>query len=407
MNRPLTALFAALEAALVVGVGIGIPLAPLTIVWAVQFGFAIDWAAFWRASVDIWLLGHGADVTFTLDRATAAAIGGGAADAAFPVTIAVLGFAVLTFALALRAGRRVAETRFRLLGELVAIGTFAVLSIIVTLTAQYPSARLSVAQSVLLPTAIFGVGVVIGSLRTRRHEDDDNGSSLRDWINDWQPSTRAVVAGSLRGGAAAAFGVLAVAGLVLAVAFVAGYARIIALYESLHTEVLGGVAVTLGQLALVPDFVIWTASWLIGPGFAIGTGSTVGPIATQLGPVPAVPALGALPQGELAFGFVGILVPVVVAFFAAVLARPAIVAHLAPASRTGALVVAGIGMGLVGGILLGLLAWFASGAAGPGRLVDVGPHPFVVAGWAALEIAVAAIIALLASERRSGARDSQ
>ncbi len=406
MNRPLTALFAALEAALVVGVGIGIPLAPLTIVWAVQFGFALDWAAFWRASVDIWMLGHGADVTFTLDKATATALGGGA-DVAFPVTIAALGFAVLTFALALRAGRRVAETKFRLFGEIVAIATFAVLALVLALTAQYPSAKLSIAQSVLLPTAVFAVGVIIGSVRTRRHEEDDNGSSIRDWNDDWEPSTRALVAGALRGGTAAAFGVIAVAGVVLAVTFIAGYARIIALYESLHTELLGGIAVTLGQLAFIPDFVVWTASWLVGPGFSIGTGSTVSPIATQLGPVPAIPALGALPQGQFAFGLVGIAVPVVVAFLAAVLARPAIVARLEPGSRIGGLVGAGIGMGLVGGVLLGLLAWFASGAAGPGRLVDVGPHPFSVGGWAALEIAVASVIALLASGRKTGADGSQ
>ena len=35
MNRPLTALFAALEALLVVGIGVGISLVPLTILWAV------------------------------------------------------------------------------------------------------------------------------------------------------------------------------------------------------------------------------------------------------------------------------------------------------------------------------------------------------------------------------------
>ena len=41
MNRPLTALFAALEALLVVGIGIGIPLVPLTILWAAQYGLQI------------------------------------------------------------------------------------------------------------------------------------------------------------------------------------------------------------------------------------------------------------------------------------------------------------------------------------------------------------------------------
>lgn len=403
MNRPLTALFAALEAALVVGVGIGIPLVPLTVLWAVQFGFAVDWAAFWRASVDIWLIGHGADVSITLDSATATTLGLTGADTAFPVTIAALGFAVLTLVLAVRAGRRVSETRFRLVGELVAVGTFAALSLVVSLSAMNPFASPSVAQGVLLPTAIFAVGVIIGSLRTKRVEGDDNGSSIRDWIDDWRPDTRAAFAAALRGGTAAVAGILATAGVVLAISFAVGYARIVALYESLHTEILGGIALTLGQLAFVPDFVIWTASWLVGPGFAIGTGSSVSPLATQLGPVPAIPALGALPQGSLAFGFVGIAVPVIIGFFAAALVRPKLIEQLDVESRTRWLIGTGAGIGVVGGALLGLLAWFASGAAGPGRLVDVGPQPFAVAGWAALEIGVAAIAALLASGRMANA----
>jgi hypothetical protein len=92
MNRSLTSLFAAFEALLVVAIGIGISLAPLTILWGVQYGFGPDWWGFWRAAVDIWLLGHGVDVTITLDAAVAAATGFPAAAAPFPITVAALGF---------------------------------------------------------------------------------------------------------------------------------------------------------------------------------------------------------------------------------------------------------------------------------------------------------------------------
>ena len=400
MNRPLTALFAALEAALVVGVGIGIPLAPLTVLWGVQFGFAVNWSAFWRASVDIWLVGHGVDLSVTLDPTIAAALGVSTADATFPITIAALGFALLTFVLAIRAGRRIGETRFRLFGEGVALGTFVVLALAATLTAEYPFASPSVFQGIVLPALIFGVGLVIGSTRTRKLLDDDNGSSLRDWISDWDPSTRSSVAAALRGGVASVLGLLAASGVLLAIMLVAGYARIIALYESLHTEILGGIAVTVGQLAFLPNFVVWCASWLIGPGFAIGTGSSVGPVATELGPVPAIPILGALPEGALTFGFVGIIVPVIVGYLAAFLVRPGLIRDIGE-GHIGRLVAVGLGMGVVGGVLMGLLAWFSAGAAGPGRLVDVGPSPFAVGGLAALEIGVAAAIALVASGRRS------
>ena len=58
MTRRLTVLFAAFEAVLGVAIGIAIPLVPLTIVWAAQFGFAPDWLIFWRGAVDVWLLGQ-------------------------------------------------------------------------------------------------------------------------------------------------------------------------------------------------------------------------------------------------------------------------------------------------------------------------------------------------------------
>ncbi|MGC5276343.1 DUF6350 family protein, partial [Escherichia coli] len=38
-------------------------------------------------------------------------------------------------------------------------------------------------------------------------------------------------------------------------------------------------------------------SYTTGAGFALGTGTTVAPQAVELGPVPALPVLGALPSG--------------------------------------------------------------------------------------------------------------
>ena len=403
MNRPLTALFAAFEAALVVAIGIAIPLAPLTVLWGAQFGFAMNWTDFWRASVDIWLLGHGADVRMTLDPTVAASLGLVGADAAFPVTIAVLGFAVLTLLLGVRAGRRVSETRFRLLGELVAVGTFGGLSALATLSALHPFARPSIVQGVLLPTAVFGVGILIGSLRTQRAVGDDSGSSIKDWVNDWHPTVRTVVEVGLRGGAAAIAAIVAVSAVAVAVLLAANYAGIVALYESLHTEVLGGIALTGAELAFLPNVVVWAASWFAGPGFAIGAGSAVSPLGTTLGPLPAIPLLGALPTGDLAYGFLGLLVPIIAGFLAGALLRPRL---FRPDWRSS--LAAGASIGIVAGLLLGLLAWFSSGAAGPGRLAVVGPDPLAVGLWTALEVGVAAIIGMLSAARlRSGVNDEK
>ncbi len=399
MNRSLTALFSALEALLVAAVGIGIPLAPLTVLWAFQYNLQIDWVVFWRASVDTWLLGHGVDVTFTLQPALASGLGFPAAGAPFVVTIAALGFALLTVLMAVRAGRRIGETPHRVLGALVSLGVFAAASLGVTLAALWPSARASIWQGALLPTLCFGVGLLIGAALSRRSlaEEPAAGGAIRDWFEARPAQLRATIVAGLRAGAASVAVVLAVAGILVAALLVANYAKIISLYEGVHSEIFGGIAITVGQAAFLPNLVIWAASWLIGPGFALGTGSSVSPFGTSLGPVPAVPVLGALPSShELSWGFLGLLVPLVAAFLVAVLVRRRLVRQLGDGSRAGWLVLAGLIAGAAGGVIIGLLCWASAGAAGPGRLADVGPAPLVVGGIAALEFAIASVVGLLA-----------
>jgi len=414
MNRSITAVFAALEALLVVGIGIGISLVPLTFLWAFQYGLQIDWVVFWRASVDVWLLGHGTDVLLTLDPVTAGTVGFDGAEKPFVLSIAALGFALLTALLGVRAGRRIAETPYVRIGVVVAVLVFAALAFAATLSALHQYARPSIWQGAVFPTLVFAAALFIGAgLATRRLTRMPGRFSadgrVRIWWGSLPVGRRTVVAQSLRGGAAAVASVMVVAALLLAVMFVVNYAQIIALYEGIHTGVLGGIAVTVAELAFLPNLVIWTGSWLVGPGFAIGAGSSVGPLGTSLGPLPAVPMLGALPTGDFAFGFLGLLVPVVVGFLIAVMIRPAIVRSLegiahkpggmaaatSASAPTAALALAGIGIGLVGGVVLGLLAWVSGGAAGPGRLVEVGPDALSVGLFAALEFGVPAVLGLL------------
>jgi hypothetical protein len=391
VNRRLTALFAASEALLVVAMGIAIPLAIFTVLWGAQFGFAIDWAVFWRASVDAWLLGHGVDLTVVPDPALELGFAG--SNSPVTLTIAALGFALCTGLLAVRAGRRIAETRFRGTGQLVSLATFALASFGVTFSVLHPAARPSLWQGTALPTLVFALGLVIGVQRTRREQEHLAVPSVPSSLS---PGTRLAIGAALRGGAAASALLIAFAAALATAVIVASYARIITLYESLHTEVLGGVAVTIGQLAFVPNFVIWTASWLVGPGFALGEGSTISPLATQVGPLPAIPILGALPVGSLPFGFVGLLAPVVAGFVVGI-----VVGARLRSKITGLLLaLTGVGIGLVGGLILGLLAWASAGSAGPGRLLQVGPDPVQVAAWAALELGLAASIGLFTASRR-------
>ena len=390
MTRRLTLLFSALEAVVAVAIGVAIPLVPLTLLWAIQFGFAPSFAGFWRAAVDAWLLGHGVDVRFQLDATTAASLGLPGADQPVVVTIALLGFALLTALLGVRAGGRIAETGHLLLGSLTLVVTGGIVSAAATLSALHVDARPSIWQGALLPTLALAVGAAIGLL-----------AAVRPRLPGADAMLRAAVGGALRTGTAAVALLLGVAAITVALLVVGHYGELIRLYEALHTGVVGGLALTLAQLALVPDVVIWAASWFAGPGFALGTGSHVSPLGTAVGPVPAIPLLGAIPTGDLAFGFAGIIVPVAAGFLAGVAARPSLDRALAEhtGSRWPALLATGLGGGVVGGVLLGLLAWAATGSAGPGRLVQVGPDPVAVGLVGALEIGVAALVGVATSIR--------
>lgn len=404
MNRPVTAVFAALEALLVVGIGVGLPVVVLSLLWAFQYGLQIDWIVFWRAAVDIWLVGHGVDLDLQLGAATAAASGVPGAEAPFAVTIAALGFSVLTVLLGVRAGRAVAETAHRVVGVLSTIGVFALLSLLVSATAQHPLASPVLWQGIVLPTLVYAVPVVVMAEITRRRRGepaDPVTGALVSLVARAPRTARVVAAAGLRIGTASAAGVLAVSGVVVGVLMLTHYGELITLYEGAHAGLLGGIALTLGQLALLPDLVVWAASWFVGPGFALGTGSAVSPLGTSVGPMPAVPFLGALPTASSSFAFVGLLVPVVAAFVVTTLLRPRIERLLAESGSADVLrrVLVGVSGGVVAGVLLGLLAWSASGAAGPGRLAHVGPDPLLVGAFGALEVAVPSVLAMVVSLR--------
>lgn len=403
MNRPATAVFAALEALLAVGIGLGIPVIALTLMWAFQYGLQIDWLVFWRAAVDFWLAGHGVDLTFALSPESAAATGvSGAADP-ISITMAVLGFSALTVFLGARAGRAIGETAHRMVGIGSAVGAFAILSTVVTLTARHPQAMPSLWQGIVLPTLVYAIPVVVAAevARRRRSEPADpvTGFVLR-LVERIPGHARIVAAAGLRVGAASSLVVLAVSGLVVALLLLTHYAQIITLYESAHAGLLGGIALTLGQLALLPNAVVWAMSWFVGPGFALGTGSSISPLGTHVGPMPSVPFLGALPTSDLAFGFVGLVVPVVAAFVVTTLLRTRAERLLGRANDVVHRILIGVSAGVAGGLVLGLLAWAAAGSAGPGRLAHVGSAPLLVGGFAALEIAIPAVIAMVVTPPR-------
>jgi hypothetical protein len=397
MNRLGTAVFAAVEAVVAVGVGIGIALVPLSLLWGFEYGLQIPWAVFWRAAASIWLLGHGVDVTFVLDATAANATGLPGAGAPIVLTIAALGFAMVTAWIGARSGRRLAETEHRALGSVIAIGSVVVLSFLIALSSISVASRPSLWQSIVLPALWFGVPLLVSAELARRRRSAPEDPVTR-WVLDRVGAVpalwRAIAGVAFRGGAVVAAVVVAAAAVLVAFLVLGSYAEVITLYERSHAGLVGGLSITVGQLAFLPDFVGWAVSWIVGPGFAIGTGSSVSPIGTTLGPIPGIPVFGALPQSGHAFGLLSLLVPVLAGFLVGAFLRPRLVRGLDAANTAVTRAIAGAGIGVVAGVIVGLVAAVSSGSFGPGRLATVGASPFPVGAFAALEVGIPAIVAL-------------
>jgi hypothetical protein len=161
---------------------------------------------------------------------------------------------------------------------------------------------------------------------------------------------------------------------------------------------LGGGGLLLVGLAYVLTAVLWGACWLAGPGFAVGAGTAVGPFGHELGAVPALPLLAALPSGAPPTwaGALALLVPLTAGAAAgAVLHR-----STAGRSRRSVLVDVLLTAGW-SGAAIAVLAALSAGAAGGQRLAQLGPTPELCGLAFAAETAVGALLAVEVLRRRA------
>ena len=146
------------------------------------------------------------------------------------------------------------------------------------------------------------------------------------------------------------------------------------------------------QIAYVPNAIVWSICYTLGPGFAFGIGTVVAPTGSALGSLPLLPMLAALPTGAHSAvpawaSAVMLSVPYLAGAFGGLLtarAAPTPALELAP--------LWGFGCGVATAAATGLLAAFAGGPLGSGRLAAVGPSGWQTAVVAALEVGVAAAV---------------
>jgi len=196
------------------------------------------------------------------------------------------------------------------------------------------------------------------------------------------------------------------ASILLLVAFVAGWDRVLLLHHALAPGVAGGVVLTLGQLLLLPNLIIWSSAWAAGPGFSIGTGTSVLPGHTELGALPAIPMLGALPTPGTGPGWAWavLALPLLAGGVAGrCLLRSARVGVKVPAGADVAEPDAGVGTAVwllrqtgltacLAGACWTLLGWLSAGPAGPGRLAQIGPSSWQLGLVSGVEVGLGALI---------------
>lgn len=192
---------------------------------------------------------------------------------------------------------------------------------------------------------------------------------LRDHVPGWvRPIPRAVAAGvatALAGGTVALIVTLAL--------------RWRAVMEISHalgdsgpaTGALWGV-----QLAYLPTMILWATSYVLGAGFSLGDGSIVSPASTDLGMIPAIPVLGALPVegsgSDLTMAWLAVgVVAGIVAGTLIVLGRPR--------GRFDETTLVGGLAGVIAALIVTGLAAAGVGDLGVGRLTGLGPRLSILA----------------------------
>ncbi|MEV4812689.1 cell division protein PerM [Micromonospora avicenniae] len=177
-----------------------------------------------------------------------------------------------------------------------------------------------------------------------------------------------------------------------------------------RTGVAGQAGIILISLAYAPNAMVWSTSYLLGPGFAVGTDTAVRTSEVSVGALPAVPLLAGLPRGPVdGLGAALLAVPVLAGMAAGWLLARRLV-RLAADTRTPPawrqlLGSAAIG-GPVAGVLLGAAAALSGGPLGGGRLAEMGPVAWQVGAVTAAVVAAGALLGAAATRTftRSAAR---
>jgi hypothetical protein len=395
MNARIVALATVLDVLVLMGLGLGLFFAPLTLMWAFDDGFSTDLMFSWAASVDIWLLGHGVPLFFSLPEDLADSLALGMLSRDFVVDVALLGIGLLTLLWGYRMGNRASTERFPFMVWSLAMGTMVGATFLIVYFLPEQVLTINLMDALVRPALFLATGLALATWVGPY-------SSGREVMKKRLPTgVHTVVGSGFIAGLGSVFALLAVSAVVVAIVLVGSFVTVISLYEALQPGALGIVALSIAQLALLPTLIVWAATFLIGPGFTLGTGAVVSALGTTVQVVPALPILGIIPQAPPALGFGVIAIPVIIAFIAGFALRNRLMGKKTSLFRdigdteffaqpVVQIFLAAVIAGLVAAGTGAFIAELASGQMGPGRFQTVGPDPQAIALWLGLEVGIGA-----------------
>lgn len=303
-----------------------------------------------RAGADAWLVGHGTHLVV-----------GGVSVGVWPLAL-TLALLSATFRAGRWAGRTaepVEHDRLRAVATAATMlaGTYGLVAVIVCVLASVAGAAPSLGRACVMPALIAFLGGGFGLL---------TGTGELDAVRDRLPARlRVITYGALVG----ALALVAAAAVALAGSLLVHYDEAATVLSKLHLSTPDTLAFTLLLALFAPNFVLLAAAYLVGPGFAFGVGTSVTPTSVELGAVPALPVLAAIPPEGRSSGWLALVVavPVLCGFLGA---RAAQLRQSGRAYDKAALHGAAAGFGA--GLLVTLAVSLAGGALGTGRMAEIG-----------------------------------
>jgi hypothetical protein len=334
-----------------------------------------------RTAVNFWLVSHHAGFSVPHGR----------------VGLLPLGLTVLPGALLFRGGGWIARTgrvrgRYRIGVVHAALALalpYSVLACLLALVVRSPVVTPSAWQALLVCFLIALVAGGLGAARALVASTTDR-SPWAAMLGLLPHRTR-----SLAAGVTGATAVLLGSGLLIFLtALLFHLTEVANLYGVLKPGIIGGLLLSLVALAYLPNAAIWAVSYAVGPGFAVGAGTSVAPSGVFVGMIPSFPPFAALPAAGPAplISLLALAAPFAAGVVGGILtirALPSAVGEAAP--------LWGFVCGVLTGCVVALLAALAGGPLGGERMAVMGPSAWQTGLMAALEVGVSAAIAAWAA----------